>query len=231
MKAQRLRFRYRLGADACGLSQRDLVTTWEQSCKAAGLPLAYSTGRRSSPFISIAAPLPQGVTSDCEILDLVLASRVSPADARARVSTALPSGICVFSVEEVGVNAPSLQSQVRWAQYQVTVKGLDQERVDKAIRRILEAKSLPTEYRRENKVRAYDLRPLIFSLEVASAEADAIRIEMRLRAEPDRTARADQVAAELGLPEDRRIHRTHLVLEEVPAVLLAHRRESNVDEE
>jgi hypothetical protein len=52
-----------------------------------------------------------------------------------------------------------------------------------------------------------------------------------LRAESDRTARADQVAAELGLPEARRIHRMRLILEEVPAVLLAYRRESNIGED
>ena len=224
MKAQRLRFRYSLGRAACHLGQRDLVAGWEQACKAAGLSLAYSEGRRPAPQISIAAPLPQGVTSDCELLDVVLALRVSTQDALVRIRPELPDGIDASSVDEVGVNAPSLQSQVRWAEYDVTVGTIDLAIVRGSIYRVLDAKSLPTEHRREKKVRVYDLRPLIMALELTPGNDVEAAIRMRLRAEPDRTARADQVIAELGLPDPHRIHRTRLVLEEVSATLLASRR-------
>jgi len=49
-------------------------------------------------------------------------------------------------------------------------------------------------------------------------------VVMRLRAEPERSARADQVAIMLGMPEDAAIERTALETEEVPGVLLAYRR-------
>jgi len=223
MKAQRLRFRYILAVEATDLGQRDLVTAWEEACKAAALPLAYSEGKRPSPLLSIAAPLPQGVTSDCELMDLVLVDRVSAADTLARIAPQLPSGIRPTAVDEIGVNAPSLQSQVRWAEYEVRAQNLDHELVRESVCRILEATTLPAEYQREKKTRAYDLRPLVIDLELAAAQ-DEVVLFMRLRAEPERTARADQVAAALGLPDERRIHRTRLVLEEVPPALLAYRR-------
>ena len=52
---------------------------------------------------------------------------------------------------------------------------------------------------------------------------------MRLRAEPEHTARADQVAAALGLTSAE-IRRTHLSLEEVPPVLSAYRRASQPED-
>lgn len=231
MKAQRLRFRYSLGPAACNLGQRDLVAAWEQACKAAGLSLAYSEGKRPAPQLSIAAPLPQGVTSDCELLDVVLALCVSPQDALVRIRPELPDGIDASSVDEVGVNAPSLQSQVRWAEYEVAVGTIDLAVVQRSICRILDAKSLPTEYKREKKVRAYDLRVLIMAIELTPGNDFEAAIRMRLRAEPDRTARADQVIAELRLPNPRRIQRTRLVLEEVSSVLLASRRMNATSED
>lgn len=222
MKVQRIRLRYSLGPEASGLGQRDLAVAWEEVLKAAGLPLAYSEGRRRSAQLAIAAPLPQGVTSDCELMDAVLESYVPVDDILPRISQYLPAGIRALSIEEVGVNVPSLQSQVRWAQYDVRLSGSVPDAVREAICRTLEARTLPSEYRREKKVREYDLRPLILDLRV-SAGNDHV-IVMRLRAEPERTARADLVAAALGLPEDAHIHRTRLVLDEVAPIVLASRR-------
>jgi radical SAM-linked protein len=164
------------------------------------------------------------VTSDCEFLDLVLSARILSGEALRRLSGGLPRGIRALSVAEIGLSCPSLQSQVRWAEYEVTPTGVDTESVRARLCDIMDARSLPAEYKREKKVREYDLRPLIIGLEPAKGRSGEIIVVMRLRAEPDRTARADQVAAYLGLPDNTKIHRTRLVLEEVPAVLLNHRR-------
>ena len=230
MKVQRLRFRYGLRAAAADLGQRELAGVWEQACTTAALPLAYSEGKRPSPHLSIAASLPQGVTSDCELLDLVLSERILPPDVLARIEPQLAPSIHPWAVEEVGVGAPSLQSQVRWAEYEVRVPGFDHELVRQSLCEVLEATTLPAEYQREKKVRTYDLRPLIIALDLSPvAEGEAV-ISMRLRAEPERTARADQVASALGLPDQRRIHRTRLVLEEVPPAILAYRRLNGGDD-
>ena len=109
-------------------------------------------------------------------------------------------------------------------------RAIDHQLVRESICRVLEATALPAEYQREKKVRTYDLRPLIIALELAAAAEGEVVIIMRLRAEPERTARADQVASALGLPDERRIHRTRLVLEEVPPALLAYRRLNGSDE-
>src|ERR1700674_5684370 len=99
MKVQRLRFRYRLTAEAGALGHRDIAAAWEPAVKEAGLPLAQCEGKRPAPLISLAAPLPMGATSDCEIADVFLECRLDPASAQERVRPHLPAGI-----EAVGVS-------------------------------------------------------------------------------------------------------------------------------
>jgi radical SAM-linked protein len=226
LKVQRLRFRYRVAQEATSLGQRDLVNAWEGAVKVAGLALAYSQGKRPAPQISIAAPLPHRVTSDWELVDVFLDERVDPEQALELLRGRLPAGMEAVAVSEVGVNAPSLQSQLRWAEYQVEVAkdGISAGQVRDAIDALLRPVTFPAEYRRETKVRQYDLRPLILDLRLEEEREDSIVLGMRLRAEPEMTGRADQVALALGLPEPARIHRLRLYTEEGQPAVLAYRR-------
>ena len=79
MKSQRLRFHYRVTSAAGSLTNRELVAAWESAIRQAGFSLAYSEGRRPSPQIALAAPLPLGVTSDFELADVYLAQAADPA--------------------------------------------------------------------------------------------------------------------------------------------------------
>ncbi len=226
MKVQRIRFCYRLTAAACTLSQRDVIVAWTDAAKAAGIPLAYSEGKRPAPQISVGALLPSGVTSDSELVDLFLSERVDPKEALARVAPILPEGVEATAAEEIGLTAPSLQSQVRWAEYEVHVPGdgVAAAGIARAAGALLAADSLPSEYRRENKVRNYDLRPLVLDLRLVGESDGCLVLRMRLRAEPEMTGRADQVVLALGLPPARRIHRRRLYVEESQPVVMAYRR-------
>jgi hypothetical protein len=94
---------------------------------------------------------------------------------------------------------------------------------------LLSADHLPIEHRKETKVRRFDLRPLVLSLKIECADSDCFTLRMRLRAEPEATARADQTVAALGLPPPSRIHRTMLHLEGIPAAIAAFRKHGEPD--
>jgi hypothetical protein len=111
----------------------------------------------------------------------------------------------------------------------VDLDGVPRADVEAAVSRFLSTRTLPTEYRRENKVREYDLRPLVLDLRLDDHRGTQSLL-MTLRAEPERTARADQVIASLGLPEGLTIERTALHLEDVPAVLLNYRRAGEAED-
>lgn len=226
MKVQRLRFRYRLSAAAAGFGHRDIVAAWETAAKAAGLSLSYSDGKRPAAQISLAAPLPQGATSNAEIADIAFDCRVDPNTALEHIAPHLPPGIEATEVREVGVNAPSVQASLRWAEWEVTIPAdnIAEEDVQSAIDRLLSAATLPAEYRREKKVREYDLRPLVLDIRLAACVDDSYVLNLRLRAEQDNTARADQTVLALRLPAPIRIHRTRLEVDDAPASIREFRR-------
>ena len=225
MKVQRLRFRYRITSEARGLGQRDLARAWEEAAVAANLPLAHSEGKRSGALIQIAAALPQGVTSDGELADVFLEQAADPGAALAAVQKTMRPGVEAVSVEEVGVGGRSLQALLRWAEYEVRVpsNGLSAEELGWRISALLDASSVPVEHQREKKLRKYDLRPLVLDIRLEGVEDGAFRLLMRLRAEQEMTARADQTALALELPEPLSVHRRSLHVDDVPAVLRAFR--------
>ena len=224
MKAQRLRFQYRVTSAAGSLSNRDLVAAWETAVRGAGFALAYSEGKRASPQVALAAPLPLGVTSDCELADIYLERPADPIALLAALGAHLPPGIEPVWVVELGVDGPSLQSQLRRAEYEAALPGgASSADLRRRVEDILAADTLPSEYVRTNKVKAYDLRPLILSIEVF-ADRDPVVIRMRLRSEQENTARADQVLLALGIGGEAQIHRTRLELDDVSPVLESFRR-------
>lgn len=210
-----------------------LLRAWEHAFRQAGLPLAYSQGRRRSAQISTASPLPVGVTSSCELMDVFLVERVDPRSLLDRVSPHLPLGLAAQAAWEVGLNLPSLQSQVRWAEYQVVLPpGCPRAEVQAAIDGLLAASTFPWRHERVSKVRSYDLRPRILDIWIEGESDGALTLGMRLRVEQEAAGRADQVAAALGFVEPpRRIHRRRLYAEATPPVVQAYRRSGEPDRE
>lgn len=208
------------------MSHRELLIDWERAAKEAGVVIAYSEGKRPAPHVSVAALLPQGVTSDAEVMDVFVSERIAPDVALERLRQHVAAGLTLKCVEEVGLATASLQSQLRWAEYEVEIPddATTESAVQGSIDRLLAADSWPAEYRRETKVREYDLRPLVIDVRFEGERDGCFVLRMALLAEQDSTARADQVVLALGLPAARRIHRTGLHLREVPASVLAYRR-------
>ena len=228
MRVQRVRITYARGDQAREMSHLETMRALEQGMRSVGLPLAYAEGRRPTPQISIALPLAVGATSDCEMADIYLSERVMPAELLSALRSGLPAGLAALAAEEVGLAAPALQTQVRWAEYEVDVTGGQGSaaEVRRAISELLGAPSLPWEHQRTTKLQRYDLRPLVVGLWLEAEGEGVYRLAMRLRVSQERSGRADQVVAALGLGPLLRVHRRRMYLEETPAAVQAYRRRS-----
>jgi radical SAM-linked protein len=227
MKAQRLRVTFQRGEQVKYITHLDLMRYWERVLRRAGVPLAYSEGHNPTPQISLAAPLPVGVTSSCELMDVYLWRRMDLRDFLRRVSRQVVPGTEIVAVREIGLREPSLQSQVRWAQYRVEVdkEGRTRSEVEKAIERIMSSSSLPWQHLRDGQVRRYDLRRLIFDLWLEEEAQGTFVLGMRLRTDQQAAGRAEQVTAALGFrTPPLRIHRVAIFVEETPKVARAYRR-------
>ena len=125
-----------------------------------------------------------------------------------RLTAGMPRGYRLIDLHDAWVGAPALATELVAADYRVTVLGAETGRLRSAAEALFRAESLPRERRREKKVTAYDLRPLLLALEVreapAQAGAPAADIWMRLRHSQDLgSGRPEEVVAaladELGL--------------------------------
>ena len=211
---QRLRIRFRRGEEVKYISHLDIMRLWQRTFNRAGVPLAYSEGFNPHPRMSLAAPLALGVTSEAELMDIVLAKWSSPHSFTESVSRQLPRGIEILQVYNTAMTIPSLQSQVRHAEYTVeleTEKG--QKDIESAIASLLAKENLPWQHQRDTGPRHYDLRTLIDDLWLTSWRRGYCSIGMRLHCDSNGSGRPEQVAAALGFEKyPKSIHRTKLIL-------------------
>lgn len=185
----------------------DLHRTLERTFRRAKLPLAYSQGFHPQPRINLAAALPLGFTSVCEVADVWLEEQVGLEDIRLALEPALPPGIHLEGIETVDGRLPALQVTVRAAEYEVIL--LDPvHNLAERIQRVLAADTLI----RERRGKRYDLRPLIESIEMECIELQGRTcLRMVLAAREAATGRPEEVLSEMGIfPESTKIHRTKL---------------------
>jgi radical SAM-linked protein len=192
----------------------DLHKLWERAARRAELPLAYSQGFHPQPKMNMAAALPLGFSSRCEVMDIKLERDIPLQDLPTRLNGTLPSGLQVVSVEQVDERAPALQTQVESAEYEVTfTESIDESGLQRKIDSVLESEAIP----RERRGKMYDLRPLIEELSLTPphllvGDGPELRVFMRLAAREGATGRPEEVLDVLGiLFEGTRIERTRLV--------------------
>lgn len=223
--AQRLRLTFACDDALRYISHLDLMRTWERVLKRAGLPVTQSQGFTQRPRIALAAPLSVGGTSECEQLDLLLDDRLALSDLSAAVRAQLPRGLRLLEVETLPEGLPSLQSLLRATEYLVDVPDArSAEAIRCAITALLARETLSWEHARGDEIKRYDLRRLIYEIELLSAADGRARLRMRLRHDETGAGRPEQVSRALGMTEPpERIHRTRLELAQ-PAIAREARR-------
>jgi radical SAM-linked protein len=218
----RLRIRFSRGEEVKFISHLDIMRFWERALRRAQVPLAYSEGFTPHPRLSLAAPLALGVTSETEFMDIVLQRWVSPHWLTDGITQQLPTGFKVLAAFPVPMTLPSLQSSVRFAEYQVEVEpSCGREDLETAIEKLLSQEELQWHHQRDTGEHNYDLRALIEDVWVVDwptnltndkSEAAGV-LAMNLRCDVSGSGRPEQVILALGIKGyPRKIHRTKLVL-------------------
>jgi len=103
----RLRVRHSRQGLARFTSHLDSVRMWGRVVRRAGVPVCMGAGYVRRPSMRFGYPLPLGMASRAEYVDLFLHARMSPEEAAGRLERALPEGFNVIAVGEVPVSDPS----------------------------------------------------------------------------------------------------------------------------
>lgn len=209
------RFRYRIqfekGESVRFISHLDLHRTWERTLRRAGLPVYHSQGFNPRPKINLSRALPLGQTSECELMDVWLIQEIDPQELLSQLKSAAPPGLILREAAYVPLSEASLQSRITSATYLATLpEQEDPAQVQELIEQILQSEELP----RIRRKKAYDLRPLIESLEIVPSTNDETILRMRLAAREGASGRPDEVLLEMGFnPEQAHIHRMEIFFE------------------
>ncbi len=214
---QRLRLSFGSGEEVKFISHLDIVRFWERAFRRAEIPVAYSEGFTPHPRISMAAPLAVGITSEAELMDVWLKLWMPPQSVIMRTKGQLAQGFDVLGVWEVGLNIPSLQSCLAFAEYNVEARSKKSEQdVYASICSLLQAKELPWHHLRNDKTHSYDLRALIDDLWIVRRNDFLYVLGMRLHCNANGSGRPEQVVSALGFLEyPESIHRTRLILKKI----------------
>ncbi len=134
----------------------DVHKIWERTLRRARLPLAYSQGFHPQPKINQACPLPLGMLSRAEIVDIWLEPELPMQQIVEQLSKSIPPGIEIDHLEAVDLHEPALQTRLAASRYQVTLLSLPEENqvslkeLSEKVNTILSSANLPLPMAREN---------------------------------------------------------------------------------
>jgi radical SAM-linked protein len=193
----------------------DVHKIWERTLRRARLPLAYSQGFHPQPKLNQACPLPLGMLSRSEIIDIWLDPDLPIQQVEQRLASNTQPGIEIDRLENVDLHEPALQTRVAASRYQVTLLTLpgesqiSQPELVEKVAGLLSAESLP----RERRAKPYDLRPFIQQLEISAPDEKGQPVlSMLLSATAGASGRPEEVLSALGFdPFSTRIERIELV--------------------
>jgi radical SAM-linked protein len=214
MALQRLRIVFSKGAEIKYISHLDLMRAWQRALRRADIPLAYSRGFNPRPRLSFAAALAVGFTGRAEMLDVFLEQRLQLRDFASRLEVELPVGLQLQTATEIPLDLSPLPSQVIASQYEVLAQSEhSRDEIDERLQSLPAAESIPRRRELPDRVRTYDLRPLIQDLGQVGRQGEMSVIAMQLLAGPRGTGRPDEVMRALGMSERvRGVERVRIIL-------------------
>lgn len=218
---QRLRITFRKEGSTRYISHLDLARTWERALNRAQMPMAYTHGFNRRPRMQFATALPLGVTSACELVDILLVEQIVPEQAQVQMMQRMAPGITVTNVTEIGLREPSLPASIVAATYRATLTHarIDLDVLQMRVAAIISADTFMVQKfvrkRGKTKAKLYDLRALVHELAVTVSAENIPTITMQLTQLPSATGRPDELLRALEIdPYDVWIHRIALKLRE-----------------
>lgn len=164
---QRLRITFGKTGSLRYTSNLDVAKIWERVLRRADLPILYTQGFNTRPRIRLAMPLPLGISSECEILDVSLRQRIELDEVamRDQLLAVSPQGLTIISIVEVDLRASTLHSLIDSAEYRIRfVDEIDPDNLRQKIHELMNRPSIIVDRTRRRKRSVMDIRPLILAL-------------------------------------------------------------------
>jgi len=154
------------------LGHLEMVDAFIRALRRAGVPLRYSEGFHPLPRLVFTSPLPVGVESLAEFVDVDISRYIRPAEFQERLNAQLPEGIKVVEAWEMAFKGGSLPNLFREDVFLVPLEGwTGPEEAERTIRAKVESGQLLFEIEKRGKQRTVDLLSFIEEIKVVPLEA------------------------------------------------------------
>ncbi|MFC1683383.1 TIGR03960 family B12-binding radical SAM protein [Candidatus Zixiibacteriota bacterium] len=178
MARSKMRIRYSKLPPVQYLSHLDLIRAFERSIRRAELPIAYSEGFHPHPKIAFGPPLPLGLTSTAEFLDMQF-DRPLRGDLVNRLSGSMPAGLKILAATAIFRKTQSLAAAINVAEYRADLDGVEiPENLDQILDGLLAAEHLPIKRSFPRETKEVDIRGKLLDLRL---EEMGRVLKMRLR--------------------------------------------------
>jgi radical SAM family uncharacterized protein/radical SAM-linked protein len=106
------------------LGHLEMVDVFARAARRAGIPMQFSEGFHPLPRISFTNPLPVGMESLAEYMDLELTQAVKAQEFQARMNKELPEGLRIIRAAEMTVKGRSLPTMFTADYFVISLQGL-----------------------------------------------------------------------------------------------------------
>ena len=173
-----VRIKFRKAGRLQYISHLDLQRSMSRIIARAGLPVWYTKGFNPHPKLVFGVPLPVGVESDCELLDLRLDRDIPNEAVKDMLNAMLTDELCALEVREAGAKFVDIAA----ADYSVSIKtdGASTSLAD-SIKALLTTAPLVIVKKSKSGEKETDIIPMISNVSAQYDSADdVIRLDMRL---------------------------------------------------
>jgi radical SAM family uncharacterized protein/radical SAM-linked protein len=212
---QRYRVRFAKFSVAALTGHLDLVRALPRVLRRAGVNPYYSEGFHPKPVMEFSPPLPLGLVSLDEVVDLSLAERLPAGELLDRLRAHAPEGIEFLAVERLPKGARKLSRELAAAEYIVRVDADQLAKatgpLDGAPARFLAQTEIPRLVTRKRREKTVNLRPEVddvrwiaadqvpaeLAISAGFVQPGARYLSVRVRLDTEGHARPEEVAAAL----------------------------------
>ncbi len=163
------------------ISHLDINRCMSRALTRAQIPLWYTEGFNPHPYMSFSLPLPLGVESMCESLEIRITGDISNSEIKDKLNAVLPTGIRIVDVYDDFRDC----SEIAFSDYVFKYDFKDNKEAEKRIKKVLSQDNIIALKRgkqgRRKVIKEVDIKPLIDKCSVSVRDNSTV-INARLAA-------------------------------------------------
>jgi radical SAM-linked protein len=180
------------------ISHLNLAQVFTRTLRRADIPMVKSEGFNPRFKISFGPPLPLGISSTSEYLDIRLKEEIKTEELVEKLNRVLPQGLKILGAKIIPPSTGSLVKTIDKASYIITLstkeelldladknqedklKDLKQE-IDKNNKRFLNLNEIIVEKQTKNGIKRVDIKPSILDVKVQKFNSPILKLSLEIR--------------------------------------------------